>query len=210
MKTLEEVKAHMSVNGYNQLAIHKIEGFLLGNGLLGGDFEMECMIGNGTFDDFRKWFNGESKKEFDWSEFGFGDCIHVEGGKDGLNVIVLSDGIYGNELVGMDNDGIFLYELTDESRPCNEEEIELIQKSLAKKGIAFCFDNLAFTPKDVCKDCQRAKSESEAIDKIEVRAKVAVENIVASALAGEMADDEKELALGTLEALILLGNEYED
>ena len=80
MKTLEEVKAHVDKVGYNQLAIQKIEGFLLGNGLLGEEFEMEYMIGERTFDDFRNWFNSvEAKKqEIDWNEFGLGDFIHIQ------------------------------------------------------------------------------------------------------------------------------------
>ena len=90
MKTLEEVKAHVHGVGYNQLAIQKIEGFLLGNGLLGEEFEMEYMIGERTFDDFRAWFNSEKKEEckqeIDWNEFGFGDFVHVQ---DGIDVILL-------------------------------------------------------------------------------------------------------------------------
>lgn len=257
MKTLEEVKAHVNVVGYNQLAIQKIEGFLLGNGLLGDDFEMEYMIGELDFDDFRKWFNSENKKEIDWSEFGFGDFIHVD--KE-TNAIALGD-IYDNKFVGTNGNIIHLFELTNESRPCNEGEIESINNSLSNNGVSFCFDESLFVPHEVCQKCKseaknlaehvrenlkelcktvdgmsdddpfkpfalgmkeelekmvegvigrvNQKNESEELDQLEVDAKNAVENIIASLHANELDPHEKELVLGTLEALVVLGNEYE-
>lgn len=152
MKTLEEVKAHVCKNGYNQLAIQKIEGFLLGNGLLGEEFEMEYMIGERTFDDFRNWFNGvEAKKqEIDWDEFGFGDFIHIQ---DGIDVVLLG-GIHGEEVVCVnDRCEVKCFLVTDETRPCNEEEIESLIKTLNQCGITFCFANNEFISKKECYDC---------------------------------------------------------
>lgn len=63
MKTLKEVKEHLNGVGYNQFAIRKIEGFLIGNGLLDEEFEMEYMIGERDFDDFRAWFNDEKSQD---------------------------------------------------------------------------------------------------------------------------------------------------
>lgn len=152
MKTLEEVKAHVNKVGYNQLAIQKIEGFLLGNGLLGEDFEMEYMIGERDFDDFRTWFNGEEEKksEIDWSEFGFGDFIHVQEGID----VVLLGGIHDKKLVCVnDRFEAKCFLVTNETRPCNEEEIESLIKTLNKCGITFCFANNEFISKKECYDC---------------------------------------------------------
>lgn len=152
MKTLEEVKAHVEKVGYNQLAIQKIEGFLLGNGLLGGDFEMEYMIGERTFDDFRTWFNMEEEKksEIDWSEFGFGDFIHVQEGID----VVLLGGIHDEKIVCVnDRCEVNCFLVTDETRPCNEEEMESLLKEFNKCEITFCFANNEFISKKECYDC---------------------------------------------------------
>lgn len=165
MKTLEEVKAHVDKVGYNQLAIQKIEGFLLGNGLLGDDFEMEYMIGERTFDDFRIWFNMEEEKksEIDWSEFGFGDFIHVQ---DGIDVILLG-GIYDDKFVCFDGQQVIYLQTTDETRPCNEEEIESLIKTLNKHGITFCFANNEFIRKTKCYDCIGCTEETENIKEID-------------------------------------------
>ena len=160
MKTLEEVKEHVNKIGYNQLAIHKIEGFLLGNGLLGEGFEMEYMIGERDFDDFRTWFNckEEKKSEIDWSEFGFGDFIHVQEGVD----VVLLGGIHDEKIVCV-NDGckVNCLLVTDETRPCNEDEIESLIEEFNKRGIDFCFVNNEFIRKDVCSDCAGCKVNQE-------------------------------------------------
>lgn len=167
MKTLEEVKAHVKKVGYNQLAIQKIEGFLLGNGLLGEEFDMEYMIGELTFDDFRNWFNSkeDEKPEIDWSEFGFGDFIHVQ---DGINVVLLG-GIYGEDIVCI-NDRCEVKHLfvTDETRPCNEEEMESLIKAFNKREITFCFVNNEFISKRACcVDCGGCKEEIEVRNEID-------------------------------------------
>lgn len=155
MKTLEEVKAHVHCVGYNQLAIQKIEGFLLGNGLLGEEFEMEYMIGERTFDDFRAWFNSEKKEEckqeIDWDEFGFGDFIHVQ---DGIDVILLGR-VRGSVMIVTDGRRVIPLRLTHTSRPCNEKEIDAVIGSLKNVGINFCFVNNEFVPNSICKQCEK-------------------------------------------------------
>lgn len=159
MKTLEEVKAHVDKVGYNQLAIQKIEGFLLGNGLLGEEFEMEYMIGERTFDDFKTWFNGEEHQEtpIDWSEFGFGDFIHVQEGID----VVLLGGIHGRCFACFNGEQATTLVLTDESRPCNEEEIEKVVKRFNANGLNFCFVDNEFKPYTMCNYCAGCKEETE-------------------------------------------------
>ena len=49
----------------------------------------------------------------------------------------------------------------------------------------------------------------DCIDKLEVDAKDAIENIVAAIHANELDPQEKELVIGALEALVILGHEYE-
>ena len=168
MKTLEEVKAHVDKVGYNQLAIQKIEGFLLGNGLLGGDFEMEYMIGERTFDDFRTWFNMEEEKksEIDWSEFGFGDFIHVQKGID----VVLLGGIYDGNVVCYNGECIVKLILTSQSRPCNEHEIESLVRMMNRIGIDYCFVKNVFIHKDVCccdcDECKFTEKENQPIEEL--------------------------------------------
>lgn len=161
MKTLDEVKAHVDKVGYNQLAIQKIEGFLLGNGLLGGDFEMEYMIGERDFDDFRDLFNNEHEEEhtpeIDWSEFGFGDFIHVQ---DGIDVILFG-GICNRVFVGYDGENVVPLVLTEKSRPCSEEEIDKVVRRLRNNGIDFCFLKNSFIPSIICNDCNKCQIEEE-------------------------------------------------
>ena len=168
MKTLEEVKAHVDKVGYNQLAVQKIEGFLLGNGLLGGDFEMEYMIGERTFDDFRTWFNGEEHQEtpIDWSEFGFGDFIHVQKGID----VVLLGGIYDGNVVCYNGECIVKLILTNQSRPCNEHEIESLVRMMNRNGIDYCFVKNEFIHKDACccdcDECKFTEKENQPIEEL--------------------------------------------
>ena len=169
MKTLEEVKAHVHCVGYNQLAIQKIEGFLLGNGLLGEEFEMEYMIGERTFDDFRAWFNSEKKEEckqeIDWNEFGFGDFVHVQ---DGIDVILLGR-VRGSGMIVTDGRRVMPLRLTPTSRPCNEKEIDAVIDSLKNVGINFCFVNNEFVPNSMCKECEKhieTQKVNEAIDEL--------------------------------------------
>lgn len=165
MKTLEEVKAHVDKVGYNQLAIQKIEGFLLGCGLLGKEFEMEYMIGERDFDDFITWFNSEEKpkEEIDWDEFGFGDFIHVQ---DGIDVLLLGD-ICDGKLVGFDSDRVRVLSLTDESRPCDESELDEFYSVLRKKGILFASGFREFNPRhsSICENKQKVNIESQELDK---------------------------------------------
>lgn len=165
MKTLEEVKAHVDKVGYNQLAIQKIEGFLLGCGLLGKEFEMEYMIGERDFDDFKTWFNSEekTKQEIDWSEFGFGDFIHVQ---DGIDVMLLGD-VCDGKLVGFDSDRVRVLALTSESRPCDEIEIDKFYSVLRKKGILFAsgFGEFSPTQSSICENKQNANIDFQELDK---------------------------------------------
>lgn len=157
MKTLEEVKAHLVEVGYNHADMPRIEGFLFGKGLYEGDeFEIEYIDGDHDFYDFKDWFNGEEKTKtpIDWSEFGFGDFIHVE--KE-LDVIVLSD-IYDGKFVGTTGNIVHLFELTNESRPCDEHEIESIENKLKENGVTFCGDVEEFVPLNKCKECELEKN----------------------------------------------------
>lgn len=260
MKTLEEVKAHLVEVGYNREDIPRIEGFLFGKGLYEGDeFEIEYIDGDHDFCDFKDWFNGEehTKAPIDWSEFGFGDFIHVEGD---LNVIVLSD-IYDGKFVGTTGNIVHLFELTNESRPCDEREIESIENKLKENGVTFCGDIDEFVPLNKCKECElentkdylkeklhsdmkdlrkiaesmskdnplkdfamsmtkqleeivgatlkEETTDSACIDKLEVDAKEAIENIIANLHSGELSDKETKRLLDALNVLVELGKMYE-
>ena len=159
MKTLEEVKAHVNVVGYSKSAIDSIEGFLIGKDMLSEDTEIEYMIGDKTFFDFKTWFNGkdEKKSEIDWSEFGFGDFIHVQEGID----VVLLGGIHGRCFACFNGEQATTLVLTDESRPCNEEEIEKVVKRFNANGLNFCFVDNEFKPYTMCNYCAGCKEETE-------------------------------------------------
>lgn len=160
MKTLEEVKAHLLEFGYRNDEIPVIEGFLFGKGLYEGDeFEMEFIFGDNNFSDFKDWFNGEDEKksEIDWSEFGFGDFIHVQEGID----VVLLGGIHGRCFACFNGEDTKTLVLTCESRPCNEEEIEKVVKRFNANGLNFCFVDNEFKPYTMCNYCAGCKEETE-------------------------------------------------
>lgn len=260
MKTLEEVKAHLVEVGYNREDMPRIEGFLFGKGLYEGDeFEIEYIDGYHDFYDFKDWFNGEENKKtpIDWSEFGFGDFIHVE--KD-LNVFVLGD-IYDGKFIGTTGNIVHLFALTNESRPCYEHEIEIVENKLKENGVAYCCDEGEFIPFDKCEQCKLERSkdllegqlkanmkelrkaaeamskdnplkdfamsmtkqleelmgapikeekiDSACIDKLEVDAKGAIENIIANLHSGELSDKETKSVLDALNVLVELGKMYE-
>ena len=260
MKTLEEVKAHLVEVGYNREDMPRIEGFLFGKGLYEGDeFEIEYISGDHDFYYFKNWFNGEehTNTPIDWSEFGFGDFIHVEGD---LNVIALGD-IYDGKFVGTNGNIVHLFELTNESRPCDEHEIEVIANKLKVNGVAFCGEVEEFVPLNKCKECElektkdylkeklkydmkdlrkiaesmskdnplkdfamamtkdlekivyatieRENANSACIDKLEVGAKEAIENIIANLHSGELSGKETKSVIDALNVLVELGKMYE-
>lgn len=165
MKTLEEVKAHVNVVGYSQSAIDSIDGFLTGKDMLGEDYEMEYIIGKRDFDDFITWFNSDEKpkEEIDWSEFGFGDFIHVQEGID----VVLLGGIYGCYFACFNGKQATTLVLTDESRPCNEDEIEKLVRQLNANGFNFCFVDNEFKPFTMCDSCAGCKADTGNSKEIE-------------------------------------------
>lgn len=167
MKTLDEVKAHVNVVGYSQSAIDSIDGFLTGKDMLGEDDEMEYMIGKRDFDDFITWFNSDEKpkEEIDWSEFGFGDFIHVQ---EGIDVVLLGE-ICGGYFACFNGEQVTTLVLTDESRPCNEDEIEKVVIRLNAHGLNFCFVDNEFKPFTMCDGCVGCKEEtgnSKEIDEL--------------------------------------------
>lgn len=161
MKTLDEVKAHLNSVGYKNDEIPIIEGFLFGKGLYEGDeFEIEFIVGSRNFFDFKDWFNGkdEKKSEIDWSEFGFGDFIHVQ---DGIDVVLLGC-IHDEKIVCVtDRCAVKIFIVTDETRPCNEEEIEKVVKRFNANGLNFCFIDNEFKPYTMCNYCAGCKEETE-------------------------------------------------
>lgn len=166
MKTLEEVKAHLAKNGYNPEDMPRIEGFLFGSGLFEGDeFEIEYMGGTNSFFDFKDWFNGkdEQKSEIDWSEFGFGDFIHVQEGVD----VVLLGGINGCVFVGYNGEQVVDLVLTNESRPCNEDEINMMIRRMNAHGLDFCFVDNEFKPCPICYSYTECKKDTEVSKEIE-------------------------------------------
>lgn len=145
MKTLEEVKAHLLEVGYRNDEIPIIEGFLFGKGLYEGEeFEIEYIDGDNDFYDFKDWFEGKEqpKSKIDWNDFSIGDFIHVE--KD-MDVLLLSD-IYNGKFVGTTGNIIHQFNITEESRPCDEDEMGKVIAKLQNNGIDFRFGTNELVP----------------------------------------------------------------
>lgn len=159
MKTLEEVKSHLTKVGYRSNEIPVIEGFLFGKGLYEGEeFEVEFIIGDNNFFDFKDWFDSEekNKSEIDWSEFGFGDFIHVQ---EDVDVVLLGE-ICDCHFACFNGEQVTTLVLTDESRPCNEDEIEKVVRRLNANGLNFCFVDNEFKPFTICDCCVGCKEET--------------------------------------------------
>ena len=145
MKTLEEVKAHLLEVGYRNDEIPIIEGFLFGKGLCEGEeFEVEFIVGDNNFFDFKDWFYGkeQQKSKIDWDDFSIGDFIHVE--KD-MDALLLSD-IYNGKFVGTTGNIIHQFNVTEESRPCDEDEMSKVIAKLQNNGIDFRFGTDELVP----------------------------------------------------------------
>lgn len=57
MKTRNEVLRHLLENGYSKKAINKIVGFMVAKELKALDEVVKILKGDGTFDDFFKWYH---------------------------------------------------------------------------------------------------------------------------------------------------------
>lgn len=59
MKTIEEVKVHLTKTAYTDEAMTKIMGFLIGAGLKEPSEVLYIARGASTFEDFFEWFNDD-------------------------------------------------------------------------------------------------------------------------------------------------------
>lgn len=141
MRNLDEIKKYLSSVGHDQFSIQKIEGFLIGKGLLDYGFEMEYAIGDDGYVDFINWFEG-NKSKFTEFDLQVGSFIHV---CDSVDVMCMSD-VVNNEFVGTDGCRMFKYKILDMSRPCTEREINAVCANLAANGIQFDFSTEVFEP----------------------------------------------------------------
>lgn len=156
MKTLEEVKAHLLEVGYRNDEIPIIEGFLFGKGLYEGEeFEIEYIDGDHDFYDFKDWFEGKEqpKSKIDWNDFSIGDFIHVE--KD-MDALLLSD-IYNGKFVGTTGNIIHQFKVTEESRPCYEDEMGKVLDKLENNGVDFRYATNELVPCGVRSEVEKNK-----------------------------------------------------
>lgn len=206
MKTLEEVKKYLFDVGHNEVSIPKIEGFLLGVGILGDEFEMDYAVGDNDFESFKDWFeDNQCKKNIADDEFGYGDFMHVQ---KGVNVICLSKPKNG-QFVGTDGVVLQKFFVTDETRPCSEEELDEVVADLNVGGIDFDFVDNEFCTCDGCKLNLKKKLDSDGIDLLEIYSKKAIENIIASIHSGELENEEYDCVLQAMMKLVELGEMYE-
>lgn len=59
MKTIEEIREHLTKTAYTNEAMTKIMGFLIGAGLKEPSEVMSIARGASTFEDFLEWFNDD-------------------------------------------------------------------------------------------------------------------------------------------------------
>lgn len=59
MKTIEEIRDHLTKTAYTREAVTKIMGFLIGAGLKGDDEQLFVVYGASTFEDFLEWINDD-------------------------------------------------------------------------------------------------------------------------------------------------------
>jgi hypothetical protein len=73
--------------------------------------------------------------------------------QEGIDVVLLG-GIHNEKLVCVnDRCEVNCFLVTDETRPCNEKEMEYLIKAFNKCEITFCFANNEFISKKECYDC---------------------------------------------------------
>lgn len=71
MKTIEEIKVHLTKTAYTEEAITKIMGFLIGAGLKEANEQLHVVYGASTFEDFLNWLD-EGVDECECDEC---DCV---------------------------------------------------------------------------------------------------------------------------------------
>lgn len=59
MKTIEEIREHLTKTAYTKDAVTKIMGFLIGAGLKGDEERLLVVYGASTFEDFLEWINND-------------------------------------------------------------------------------------------------------------------------------------------------------
>lgn len=157
MKTLEEVKAHVYENGYTEKAMEKICGFLVGAGIKDEGESLHYKKGDGIWDDFKKWYDNELPTNEDMKQIAMGSYVCVS---DGIYVMALGR-VKNNKFVGTDGAHINTYNFDKNTRLCNDEECDIIKKSLLFYGLEY---DLEFIPAD---------TEYDSFDDMEVmRSKV--------------------------------------
>lgn len=211
MKTLEEIKEHLSEVGYNKQAMLQIEAFLLGGGMITQNEELDFIKGKGDFEDFMEWYTTDENWEFEKGAY-----IHVE---DGMDVLVISN-VYDGKFIGTNGKNIHQYEVTKETRPCLDKEIEKINTTLCKNGVMYFPYCDEFEPfKSVNELSEEEKDElllenivkvnSEQIDKLEIKCHEAIDNLAAALHSRETDIQEFNALVGSLKSLIELGKLYE-
>ena len=59
MKTIEEIREHLTKTAYTKEAVTKIMGFLISAGLKGDNEQLRVVYGASTFEDFLEWIDND-------------------------------------------------------------------------------------------------------------------------------------------------------
>ncbi len=199
MKTLEEIKEHLSEVGYTTKAMLQIESFLIAVEYFTRNEEYTFKRGEKGFEDFMAWLlDNESVDE----EYEKGDYIHVQDGIDVLCLTEVIDGFFG----GTNGEKIGQYQLKKESRLCNEDEQATIDAKLKNRGLIYCQECEELEP---IEPLEENDISSECLDCMETQCHEAIENIIANLHAKEIQNEEKDALIKSLKSLIKVGKMYE-
>lgn len=132
-KTMSEIRRHCLCNGYSEYEMGKICGFLIAKGLKSNEERISYKKGNNKFEDFIKWFEGNSTlKAFEVCE---GDVLALS---DDFKVLVITTPIgCGSSFYGMDeNNRIVKFSIDEKTSICGKEETNDFIEKLEKDGFS--------------------------------------------------------------------------
>lgn len=155
-----------------------------------------------TFNEFVRWFYDDSKEEV---KIDKGDYIHVE---EDMDVLVLSEECDG-KFVGTDGLIVHQYELTKESRFCNEAEMAKIEQRMKNNGVSFCQDSCELKVNTKFGLLEECGITSDELDELQVSCVEALDNIFASLFEGKMTKKEAMGVIDAFNTLVELGELYE-
>lgn len=139
MKTFEEIKKHLLINGYTSKDKYRICGWLVAKGIKDMNETLTFREGTRNMEDFIRWFEGneEEEKPFTCKR---GDFVSVQRGIHGIALADSKDGL----ILLLDENCVLIYAINEDTRLCTEEEKERILDYLKCQGITYNEKEMTF------------------------------------------------------------------